>query len=270
MASVGPLARTMDDVELAWSLIEQPTWSYFRHLPQRPAGEKSLAEYRVAWFAEAGGIACDEDTRRVLASFVGKLQSAGVTSVERPLDPEWWREAYQIWALLFGVIAGQDTPWIGRVLLRRQLGRMARGTSMGILEPLGKGLGLDLIAFVRALRRRIALVAGLEHHLRDVDFIVSPVAAGPAFLHNHSHEPIDLDGRTLPYMDYVAPFTVAYNACGNPALVVPAGRSRQGLPIGLQIAGPHYSEPDLIRFGRLVEQLGAAAFTPPERYAVAT
>jgi len=270
MASVGPLARTMDDIELAWSLIDQPTWSYFHHLPQRPATQRALADYRVAWFSEAGGIACGEDTRLVLASFIDKLESAGVTSVEQPLDLAWWREAYAIWALLFGVIAGQDTPWIGRVLLRRQLGRMARGTSMGIMGPLGKGLGLDLLAFVRALRRRMALVARLEQQFRGVDFIVSPVAAGPAFPHNHRHEPIALEGRSLPYMDYVAAFTVAYNACGNPALVVPAGRSREGLPIGLQIAGPHYSEPDLIRFGKLIEQLGAASFTPPERYAVAS
>jgi Asp-tRNA(Asn)/Glu-tRNA(Gln) amidotransferase A subunit family amidase len=46
-------------------------------------------------------------------------------------------------------------------------------------------------------------------------------------------------------------------------LVVPAGRTATGLPIGLQIAAPHYAEPELIRFGTLVEELGAARFVPP-------
>ena len=89
---------------------------------------------------------------------------------------------------------------------------------------------------------------------------------GPAFHHNPSYAPVALEGRKVPYMDYVAPFTVPYNACGNPVLVVPAGRTEAGLPVGLQIVGRHYSEPDLIRFGTLVEQLGAASFSPPPGY----
>jgi Asp-tRNA(Asn)/Glu-tRNA(Gln) amidotransferase A subunit family amidase len=77
------------------------------------------------------------------------------------------------------------------------------------------------------------------------------------------HLPIALEGRTLAYVDYAAPFTIGYNTCGNPVLVVPAGRTATGLPIGLQIAAPHYAEPELIRFGTLVEELGAARFVPP-------
>src|SRR4030095_6652357 len=36
MASMGPLARTMADIELAWKVINQPVWKYFRHLPEKP------------------------------------------------------------------------------------------------------------------------------------------------------------------------------------------------------------------------------------------
>ena len=50
-----------------------------------------------------------------------------------------------------------------------------------------------------------------------------------------------------------------------PALVVPAGRSANGLPIGIQIAAPHYAENELIHFGKLIEQLGVA-FTKPDGY----
>ena len=47
--------------------------------------------------------------------------------------------------------------------------------------------------------------------------------------------------------------------------LVPAGRSGDGLPIGLQIAAPHYAEDELIHFGTLVERLGAT-FAPPRGY----
>lgn len=266
MESVGPLARAMSDIELAWSVINQPSWDYFGHFPQKPPTTKPLSEYRIGWFGEAWEIACGEETRRVLGDFVQKLEAAGVGCRERPLDKDWSNEAYEVWALLFGAIAGQDVPWIGRALMKRQFSRMGRGTTLDILQPLKKGLSLDFKAFARGLRRRMELIQRLHRYFDDVDFIVSPTAAGPAFAHNPKHEPIELEGRTLPYMDYVAPFTVPYNACGNPVLVVPAGQTSEGLPIGLQIAAPHYHELDLIRFGTLVEELGAARFRAPDGY----
>ena len=41
-----------------------------------------------------------------------------------------------------------------------------------------------------------------------------------------------------------------------------AGRSADGLPIGLQIAAPHYAEAELIHFGKLIEQLGLSCPRP--------
>jgi Asp-tRNA(Asn)/Glu-tRNA(Gln) amidotransferase A subunit family amidase len=71
-----------------------------------------------------------------------------------------------------------------------------------------------------------------------------------------------MDGRTLAYVDYAWPYAIIDSACGNPALIVPAGRNGDGLPIGIQIAAPHYAEAELIHFGKLIEQLGLACPKP--------
>ena len=149
--------------------------------------------------------------------------------------------------------------------MSRQFGKMGAGTTHDYLGPLKIGLKLRFKDFSRALKRRVELVQELQRRFDDYDFIVSPTAAGPAFRHNHRHRPIDVDGRTMAYVDYTAPFVVIYNACGNPVLVVPAGRSAEGLPIGIQIAAPHYAEHDLIGFGTRIEQLGAT-FKPPDGF----
>jgi len=111
----------------------------------------------------------------------------------------------------------------------------------------------------------VDLIQDLQRRFDEYDFIISPVAAGPAFHHNHEHRPIELEGCAVPYLDYAMPSAIIYNACGNPALVVPAGKSANGLPIGMQIAAPHYAEPELIHFGKLIEQLGVA-YTKPAGY----
>jgi amidase len=265
MASVGPLARTMADVELAWSIINEPTWKYFLHCPTKPAAKHAIGECRVAWFDDVGLAPCGEETRRVLSVFLRLLEGAGVTVEKRPYDERWLDEAYAVWGTLFGAIVGQDAPWIVRKILGYQFGKMGRHTRLNLLRPLKTGLALGFKDFSFALRRRTELVQELQRRFDEYDFIVSPVAAGPAFPHNHKHRPIPIDGSAMPYLDYTGPFVAIYNACGNPVLVVPAGQSASGLPIGLQIAAPHYAEQELIQFGKWIEQLGVT-FVPPAGY----
>ena len=265
MASMGPLARTMGDIELAWRIINQPEWKYFFHLPEKPRLKTALSDYRIAWFDDVGAVACGDETKKVLSGFVRTLEAAGVTSEKRPFDEKWLKESYAIWGLLFGAIAGQNAPWIVRQLMKRQFSSMGKGSDIDLMGHVKTGLNLRFKEFSRALKRRVDLVRDLQRRFDAYDFIVSPAAAGPAFLHNRNHRPIELEGRTLPYLDYAMPFMAIYNACGNPALVVPAGTSANGLPIGIQIAAPHYAEAELIHFGKLIEPLGPA-FTKPTGY----
>jgi amidase len=262
MACVGPLARTMADIELAWRIINRPVWKDAFHLPQKPRVKAALADYRIAWFDDIGTIPCGDETKRVLGAFLHRLEAGGVRSEKRPFDDRWLNEAYAIWGLLFGSMAAQDAPWIVRQVMKRRLGRTGKESTIDVRGPWKAGLDLRFKDFSRALRRRVELVRDLQRRFDDYDFIISPVAAGPAFRHNHAHRPIELDGRTVSYLDYAMPSAIIYNACGNPALVVPAGRSASGLPIGMQIAAPHYAEAELIHFGKLIEQRGVVCPRP--------
>jgi amidase len=234
-------------------------------LPTKPATKKAIGEYRVAWFDDVGTVRCGDETKKVLAAFVRTLGDAGVRADKRPFDQRWLEEAYAVWGLLFGAIVGQDAPWVARKIVGWQFGKMGSDTTINLLGPLKRGLALRFKDFSRALKRRVDLVQDLQRQFEEVDFIISPVAAGPAFPHNHQHRPIAVDGRTMPYLDHTAPFVAMYNASGNPVLVIPAGRSTEGLPIGVQIAAPHYAELELIQLGKWIEGLGVV-FKKPERY----
>jgi Asp-tRNA(Asn)/Glu-tRNA(Gln) amidotransferase A subunit family amidase len=262
MACVGPLARTMADIELAWRIINRPVWKHCFHLPQKPRVKTALADYRIAWFEDVGAIACGDETKRVLGAFLHMLESGGVKSEKRPFDDLWLNEAYAVWGLLFGSMAAQDAPWIVRQVMKRRFSRTGKGSVINVQGPWKAGLDLRFKDFSRALKRRVDLVRDLQRRFDEYDFIISPVAAGPAFRHNPAHRPIELDGRTVAYLDYAMPSAIIYNACGNPALVVPAGRSASGLPVGIQIAAPHYAEAELIHFGKLIEQRGVACARP--------
>src|SRR5262249_50742732 len=57
----------------------------------------------------------------------------------------------------------------------------------------------------------------------------------------------------------------AFNASGHPALVMPLGTSKDGLPIGVQLIGPYWSEPELLHIARQLAPL-TKGFVAPQGF----
>ena len=95
---------------------------------------------------------------------------------------------------------------------------------------------------VRTLMRR-----DFEEALQKVDVILTPTAPTPAFKIGEKVE--------NPLQMYLSDIhTIPVNLAGIPAMVVPCGFSREGLPIGLQIMGRHFDEGRLLRVAYTFEQ----------------
>jgi aspartyl-tRNA(Asn)/glutamyl-tRNA(Gln) amidotransferase subunit A len=59
------------------------------------------------------------------------------------------------------------------------------------------------------------------------------------------------------------PYTVPFNLTGQPAASLPCGLSSEGLPIGLQVVGPRFSEPLVLRASQALESAIGFKFNPP-------
>jgi amidase len=100
---------------------------------------------------------------------------------------------------------------------------------------------------------------------RDWDVLLCPVMPTPAFLHDHSEmdgRRISVDGRDVPYGDQAMWPSIA-TLTGLPATAMPIGRSDDGLPIGMQIIGPHLEDRTTIAFAELVEREFGGFVAPP-------
>ena len=104
----------------------------------------------------------------------------------------------------------------------------------------------------RAMARRDQLQADLAAVFDDVDVLLTPTTAIPAFA-AEGPIPTSIDGHQVePGM--TVPFTMLANLCWNPAASVPAGLSAGGLPIGLQIIGRRHADEVVLRLARIFEQ----------------
>ncbi|HEY0281989.1 MAG TPA: Asp-tRNA(Asn)/Glu-tRNA(Gln) amidotransferase subunit GatA [Rhizomicrobium sp.] len=106
--------------------------------------------------------------------------------------------------------------------------------------------------YARAQKVRSLIARDFTKAFEQCDVLLTPVTPGPAFAFGaNSDDPVAM------YLNDV--FTVTLNLAGLPGLVVPAGLTAEGLPLGLQLIGKAFDEATVLRAGRAVET--AANFT---------
>ena len=95
--------------------------------------------------------------------------------------------------------------------------------------------------FLKAAKARTLIVKEYEKAFEKCDFILSPVTPNPAFkLGEKTSDPVEMylgDAMTVPL-----------NLAGVPGLTIPAGETKGGVALGLQLIGPRRSDKSLIEF----------------------
>ncbi|MFC9691029.1 amidase [Kribbella sp. NPDC056951] len=89
----------------------------------------------------------------------------------------------------------------------------------------------------------------------EFDVVVCPITPTPAFPHDHNPDVLerrlDIDGVEYPYFDQLVWAGLA-TMPGLPATAVPAGRSPEGLPVGVQLIGPMFEDRTPLRLAELL------------------
>ena len=105
--------------------------------------------------------------------------------------------------------------------------------------------------YAGALRRRQVLQDDVARLFTEVDVLLLPTTAVPAFA-AEGPPPDRIAGQPVgPAM--ATPFTMLANLCWNPAVSLPAGTSAEGLPIGLQVVGRRHADEVVLRLARIFE-----------------
>ena len=97
--------------------------------------------------------------------------------------------------------------------------------------------------FLKAAKARTLIVKEYEEAFKKCDFILTPVSPNYAFkLGEKVNDPIAM------YLEDL--MSVSLNLAGVPGLAIPVGKTKAGLPLGLQLVGPRRSDKALIEFAK--------------------
>jgi aspartyl-tRNA(Asn)/glutamyl-tRNA(Gln) amidotransferase subunit A len=103
--------------------------------------------------------------------------------------------------------------------------------------------------YLRAQKVRALIARDFSDAFQKVDAILTPTAPTPAFrIGEKSSDPLQM---------YLADiYTVTGSLAGVPGISVPCGKTKAGLPVGMQIFGPHFREGSVLRLARAFENAG--------------
>ena len=263
MGMPGPLARSVEDLRLALSLIagmDGRRWEV-PPVPMTPVQRKPFKEYRFAWTDNFGSVAASQDTQASLHKLADDLTRAGCT-VEQAAPPDFdFDLAWQLYGEIAGAEVGSGMETIPRYLTRLQFQRMQDPSPLksGYVH----GLSLKMNRYAEALTKRDRLISQLEAFLSQWDAWLCPVTVGSAFRHCKTGQPIEIDGQDVPYFTANMSFTTIFNMTGNPVVVLPASQSKGGLPIGIQVVGRLWKDMALLSVAEALTDIIGVFQAPP-------
>ncbi len=268
MAVQGPLARSAADLELALEVIAGPivgedvAW----RLALPPARHKSLANFRVAILPQAPWLPVDTEITAALDDLATRLGQLGTkVAQEEPAGFDLRKHEETFTSLLSVMIFSELKDEV-----RAQIAQATRNSSDPFSQAQVLGITATAPQFLMLHGKRERYRATFRDFFRNWDILLTPVTLTPAF--EHISNDISFPTRTLQINGEVVRYARLQvypglaSLSGQPATAFPWGRTRQGLPIGLQAIGPYLEDRTPIAFASLLER-EFGGFVPPPGYA---
>lgn len=266
--TIGPMARSAYDVALVLEAIagHDPKDSTSRVEPVQDYSEalkktENLRRLRVGIPKEYFVKGLDPEVNAALRAAIKQIESLGAEIVEVSLPHTQY--AIPVYYLIlfaeassnlakydgvrYGLSVRDGDGLLDLYLKTREAGFGAEAKRRIMLGTFALSAGYYDAYYLKAQKVRTLIRQDFQKAFEACDVLVTPVAPTTAFqIGEKITNPLDM------YLSDV--FVVAVNLAGIPALSVPCGFSN-GLPIGMQIMGPHLSEDLLLRIGHMYQSV---------------
>ncbi|PYP90450.1 MAG: amidase [Candidatus Angelobacter sp. Gp1-AA117] len=246
---VGPMARTISDLQLLF----EATAGYDHGDPcsvplpvqpiYKPIYKGEVQKLRIGYFDDDGYSPPTPETKDAIRAAADALRSAGFEV--SPFRPQRLERVRELWEAIFvDGIAMVTAPAV-------------KGHEDEISSNTREFLALAAARppftaerLMNTLLERDQVRQQFLAQMEDFPIMLSPVCSIPAFHHEDAgwgpqHAADYL--RTMSYCQY-------YNLLGNPAAVVPVGKSHEGLPIGVQVIGRPFREEEVLSVAAVIDE----------------
>lgn len=231
-AVVGPMARTAGDLRLLFNALSETRMN------------ADVSGLRVAWYTDDGVAPVTAETAQAVKAAATVLADRGLKVADQ--RPPHVERGNELWLKLFSrasvvqlrkVYEGRENE--GGSFVRWRL-RTADETPPPTLDE-----------YIANWMERDRLREELLRWMETTPIIIAPVGSTPAFAHDTLK--VTVDGTTFGTFRAFS-YAQTFNVFDLPVVTVPVGKSKEGLPIGVQIAGPPFAEEMVLTVAEIVQQ----------------
>ena len=234
-AVIGPMARTVEDLRLLYDALNNShTGVYWSNVYNWP----------IAWYTDDGVAPVTQETARAVSAAARALRDAGLMVEER--RPPHIERGNEIWLKLFSRASVVQLRKIYK-------GRESEGGSFVSwrLATADDAPQPTLDEYITSWMERDRLREVLLQWMHTRPILIAPVGSTPAYPHDTLKVTVgDSTFGTFRAFSYAQTF----NVFDLPVVTVPAGKSDDGLPIGVQIVGLPFAEEMVLQVAEIVEK----------------
>ena len=248
-ACIGPMARRVEDLALLFSVLAEPTQFEAAQGERDLLNPERVRGLRVAFYTDDGVTRVSDEIRRAVAAAAQALADAGLQVIEE--TPPGIQKGSQLWIDLFSRAANIE---IAELYLERE--KEAGLQVARLLRELGESAA-EFEEKIETAERLADAVLEREHlreqllgWMKTTPLILAPVGATVAFA--HGSERVDVDGKSISQFRAFS-YSQTFNVFGLPSVAVPAGRTANGLPMGVQIVGRPFEERTVLSAAAIIE-----------------
>jgi amidase len=239
----GPMARTVGDIALMLGVISGADDRSPTSLPKERkeflevVKTPSIKGFKVAWGENLELTPVDHEVLEMAKPAIKIFQGLGCEVEEKAPDFSGVKETALVYRGLRYVALYQDR--LGDPEFKNLVNPLVAGN-------IEQGLKFSIRDLARAERQRSDLWQKVKAFFDVYDLLLTPTVPIPPFP-AETIFPTAINGKPMEsYIDWVM-LTYAITMTGLPAISVPCGWTKNGLPVGLQIVGRHHGEVNLLK-----------------------
>ncbi len=239
MSCIGPMARTVEDLELLYSIIAGPD-GYDTEVAPVPVDKPpalALKGLRIAFAPTFPGLPVSSEIRTAIEELASQLQPLCAAVKEARLPQ---------------IDFSQDLMRAGALI----------GMMTGAFQPEEQERPTTLASYLEALHIRDQSILAWEQFFDEWDMLLCPPSMVTAFPHCEPGSPLRVDGQEVTYW-MVSAHSTLFNYTGHPAVVLPYRLDRAGLPLGIQMVGKRWSESRLLAMAKALAEVTGTFRRPP-------
>ena len=266
IAVAGPLARTVEDLELAIKLLVKP--KPFQQIANRiklpPPRKKDLKDFRVGLWLDDPAFPVDSMVGDCLQAAVDRLASAGVNISDKRPDIDF-AHGYDVYLSLLHAVSAMTAPDEVFEEAQTQLAKLDENDRSTRAAQI-RGMCLSHRDWMALDQQRLLMRQKWADFFKEFDCLLCPVVPITAFPHDHREMMDDrvllVNGRGRNYENTAISWAGLTGVSYLPSTVAPTGLAKNGLPVGIQIVGPYLEDFTTLRFAKLIKGI-VGEFVPP-------